>query len=153
MAVRAVLDTQILVRGILRRRTSSAVAVFDLGCERSGLVVVTSPTLLRELERILKLDEIRRLANPPLDDDVIRRAVTYLAERFDVVSGTFRDVDRVPADVRDNPLVEAALEGEADAIVSDDDDLLSLKVVKVSGFRPVQILAPGPYLKLLRPGR
>jgi len=48
---------------------------------------------------------------------------------------------------RTTRLVEAALEGAAEAIISDDVDLLSLKVVKVRGFRPVQIYAPGPFLK------
>jgi predicted nucleic acid-binding protein len=53
-------------------------------------------------------------------------------------------------DFRDNPVVEAALEVEADTIVSEDGDLLSLKVVRVSGFRPIQVLAPGPFLRTLR---
>jgi predicted nucleic acid-binding protein len=56
-----------------------------------------------------------------------------------VVAGAFKEVDKVPDDAKDKPLVEAALEGAAEAIVSDDVDLLSLKVVKVRGFRPVQM--------------
>jgi predicted nucleic acid-binding protein len=64
-----------------------------------------------------------------------------------VVAGALQNVDRVPADARDNPVVEAALEGGAVAIISDDNDLLSLKVIKVRGLRAIQIVAPGPYLK------
>ena len=147
-APRVVLDTQIIVRGLVRRRTSAAVELFDLALESRRIVGVISPMLLDECARVLKMSEIRTMAtNPPLDDDLIERAVRYIGERFTVVPGDFQDVDRVPTDAKDNPLVEAALEGSAQAIVSDDDHLLSLKVVKVDGFRPVQVYAPGPFLK------
>ena len=111
------------------------------------MVAVTSPLLLEECESVLSLSHVRALTNPPLDDDLIQRAIGYVGERFTVVAGAFKDVDKVPDDAGDNPLIEAALEGATEAIVSDDVDLLSLKVVKVRGFRPVQIYAPGPFLK------
>jgi len=146
-APEAVLDTQLIVRGLVRRRRSAAVELFDLGLEGVRLVAVTSPVLLEEVERVLKQPNIRAIATPPLDDDLIERAVRYIGERFLVVAGSFRDVDKVPKDSKDNPLIEAALEGDVEAIVSDDDDLLSAKVVRVRGYRPVQIYAPGPFLK------
>jgi putative PIN family toxin of toxin-antitoxin system len=144
---KAVLDTQLVVRGMVRRRKSAAVELFDLALEGVRMQAVTSPLLLEEYENVLKLPHVRTLTNPPLDDDLIHRAISYIGERFDVVAGAFKDVDKVPDDAKDNPLIEAALEGAAEAIVSDDVDLLSLKVVKVRGFRSVQIYAPGPFLK------
>jgi putative PIN family toxin of toxin-antitoxin system len=144
---KAVLDTQLVIRGLVRRRKSAAVELFDLALEGVRIRAVTSPLLLEEYESVLRLPQIRGLTNPPLDDDLIQRAMQYIGERFIVVAGEFKDVDKVPDDAKDNPLVEAALEGAAEAIVSDDVDLLSLKVVKVRGFRPVQIYAPGPFLK------
>jgi len=146
-APRVVLDTQIVIRGLIRRRESAAVDLFDLALEGLRVVGVTSPLLLQESERVLKLPDIRTMASPRLDDDLIERAVRYIRERFSVVPGAFSEVDKVPDDAKDNPVIEAALEGEAEAVVSDDEDLLSLKVVKVLGFRPVQIYAPGPFLK------
>jgi len=144
---KAVLDTQLVVRGLVRRRKSAAVELFDLALEGVRMLAVTSPVLLEEYESVLRLPHVRGLTNPPLDDDLIQRAIQYIGERFIVVAGAFKDVDKVPDDAKDNPLVEAALEGAAEAIISDDVDLLSLKVVKVRGFRPVQIYAPGPFLK------
>jgi predicted nucleic acid-binding protein len=123
------------------------VELFTLALEHRRIVGVTSPILLDECARVLKMPEIRAMASPLLDDDLIDRAVRYIGERFIVVPGAFQDVDRVPRDSNDNPLVEAALEGSAQAIVSDDDHMLSLKVVKVDGFKPVQVYAPGPFLK------
>jgi putative PIN family toxin of toxin-antitoxin system len=146
---KAILDTQLVIRGIVGRRRSAAVELFDLALEGVRLLAVTSPTLLEECDSVLKLPEVRGLTVPPLDDDLIQRAMRYIIERFVVVTGSFKDVDKVPDDVRDNPLIEAALEGAVEAIVSDDADLLSLKVVKVRGFRPVQIYAPGPFLKFV----
>jgi predicted nucleic acid-binding protein len=96
---------------------------------------------------VLRLPQIRTLAVPSLDDELIERVVRYLGERFFVVPGAFKDVEKVPADAKDNPLIEAALEAAAEAVVSDDIDLVSLKVVKVRGFLPLQIYAPGPFLK------
>ena len=145
--LKAVLDTQLVIRGLVRRRRSAAVELFDLALEGVRVRAVTSPLLLAECESVLRLPDVRALTNPPLDDDLIQRAVDYIGERFIVVAGAFKEVDRVPDDAKDNPLIEAALEGAAEAIVSDDVDLLSLKVVKVRGFRPVQIYAPGPFLK------
>ena len=145
--LKAVLDTQLVIRGLVRRRRSAAVELFDLALEGVRVRAVTSPLLLAECESVLRLPHVRALTNPPLDDDLIQRAVDYIGERFIVVAGAFKEVDRVPDDAKDNPLIEAALEGAAEAIVSDDVDLLSLKMVKVRGFRPVQIYAPGPFLK------
>jgi putative PIN family toxin of toxin-antitoxin system len=141
---KAVLDTQLVIRGLVRRRKSAAVELFDMALEGARMLAVTSPVLLEEYESVLRLPQVRGLTNPPLDDDLIQRAMQYIGERFIVVAGSFTDVDKVPDDAKDNPLIEAALEGAAEAIVSDDVDLLSLKV---RGFRPVQIYAPGPFLK------
>lgn len=149
MPVRAVLDTQIVVRGILRLRPSAAVAVFDEALAGERLVGVTSSLLLDEVARVLRRGEIRKLARPPLDNALVDRVVSYLARRFEVAPGAFRALDKVPDDAKDHPLVEAALEVEAEAIVSEDQDLLSLKVVIVAGFRPVQVYAPSMYLKRL----
>ena len=43
--------------------------------------------------------------------------------------------------------MSAALEGGADYIVSDDAGLLELKTVAVAGFRPVQVIAPSPFIR------
>ncbi|MEP6655473.1 MAG: PIN domain-containing protein, partial [Myxococcales bacterium] len=102
--LRVVLDTQIIVRGLVRRRMSAAVELFDLALEHRRILGVTSPILLDECARVLKTAEIRALASPPLDDDLIERAVRYIRERFTAVPGAFQDVDRVPKDAKDNPL-------------------------------------------------
>lgn len=67
------------------------------------MLAVTSPVLLEEYESVLRLPHVRGLTNPPLDDDLIQRAIQYVGERFIVVAGAFKDVDKVPDDAKDNP--------------------------------------------------
>ena len=47
---KAVLDTQIVIRGLVRRRNSAAVELFDLALEGVRMLAVTSPLLLEEYE-------------------------------------------------------------------------------------------------------
>ena len=65
-------------------------------------------------------------------------------------SGEYKDVDLVASDPKDNPIVSAALEMQAQYVVTlDASDLLRLKVFLVSGHRPVQIESPAGFLRLL----
>jgi hypothetical protein len=45
---KAVLDTQIIVRGLVRRRKSAAVELLDLALEGLRIVALTSPLLMDE---------------------------------------------------------------------------------------------------------
>ena len=54
------------------------------------MVTVTSPLLLEEYECVLRLPHVRALTNPPIDDDLIQRAIGYIGERFIVVAGGSR---------------------------------------------------------------
>ena len=91
---KAVLDTQLVVRGLVRRRKSAAVELFDLALEGVRMLAVTSPVLLEEYESVLRLPHVRRFTNPPLDDDLIQRAIQYIGERFIVVAGRCRSTPR-----------------------------------------------------------
>ena len=67
-----------------------------------------------------------------------------------VVPGHYEDLDKVPSDLKDNIVVGCALEAGADYIVTDDRrDLLPLKVIWCAGYRPVQIVSPLAFLRLL----
>ena len=52
-----------------------------------------------------------------------------------------KTLDAVPRDPDDNAVLEAAIEGKAEFIVTGDDDLLSLK-----SFRGIQIIRAGEFL-------
>jgi predicted nucleic acid-binding protein len=143
---RAVLDTQIVVRGLVRRRpTSAAVLIFERAMN-GAFAAVTSPSLLAEVRQVL------RIARPLTGwtDDEIRKAVDHVAKRLIVVPGHFRDLRQVvPEDAKDNPLFEAALEADAGFVVSDDLAVLDMKRVHFAGFRAIEVVAPRPFLRLL----
>ena len=67
-----------------------------------------------------------------------------------VVEGDYQELDIVPRDAKDNPIAAAALEGQVLYLVSRDEDLPSLKVLRVPGHRPVQIVGPQAFLQLLK---
>ncbi len=62
-------------------------------------------------------------------------------------------MDLVATDAKDNHIVSTALEGGANTIVTEDArDLLSLKVVKIRGFPPIQVVDAKAFAQRLRRG-
>jgi len=82
---------------------------------------------------------------------IVRREITQridIFRRIGVLAPGDLDVSLVPTDAKDNPIVACALEAAAEYIVTDDRrDLLPLKVIRVAGYEPVQIVAPRAFLK------
>lgn len=145
--VKAVVDTNILVRGILRRRESAAVRVFD-ALVRGDFQPLISTYILGEVRTTLYEPEVRALRR--LEDREIESIVGALEEVCDLVPGNYQDLDRVPRDLKDRPIVAAGIEGGAHFLITDDRrDLLPLKVILLAGYRPLQILTPGDFLRHL----
>ncbi len=92
---------------------------------------VVSPMLLNELSRVLHTIALRIGASPDLADawaDLVAQGAQWVIPTEAVA---------VCRDVEDNAVLEAALAGHADCIVSGDQDLLSL-----GEFRGVSIVTP-----------
>ncbi|MDA8398770.1 MAG: putative toxin-antitoxin system toxin component, PIN family [Actinomycetota bacterium] len=115
MTLRAVLDTNVIVSGLGWRGAPAAVldAVLD-----GRVTLVTSPPLLAELRRVLLYPKLARVieGGGKLADLVEASGVVVLSSRVFAVVG----------DESDNRVLEAAVEGAADYIVSGDEDLLGL---------------------------
>lgn len=130
MTPRVVLDTNVVVSGLGWPGPPAAIldAVSD-----GRLVLVTSAPLLAELRRVLAYPKLAK---------VIRDAAQFaelIASSSDVVTPaqTLAVVD----DESDNRVVEAAVEGAADYIVSGDADLLDLGSFQgIPVFRPAEFV-------------
>jgi len=126
---RAVLDTNVIVSGFGWPGTPARVldAVLD-----GRIALVTSPPLLAELRRVLAYP---KLANVIADS----------ASLVDLVEGASVLVTptvtlNVVTDQSDNRVLEAAVEGAVDCIVSGDDHLLEL-----GSFRGIAIVSAADF--------
>ena len=137
--MKAVVDTNVIVSAGLRSGTPPDAVVcawIDAGFE-----AITSEQLLRELETVLKRPRLaRRLAWSQSD------TVTFIAglrRRATIVEPTV-SLSVVTQDPSDNRVLEAALAGEADYIVTGDQHLLEL-----GDFEGVEIVTPARFAAVL----
>lgn len=133
--MRAVIDTNVLLSGLLWRGPSYAL----LEQVRNGAVTfISSPALLAELAQVLarpKFDAVLSRSNSSRQQMLVQ--VRMLAEVIDpppLAQPLCRDPD-------DDAVLALARAGQADVIVSGDDDLLSL-----ASFDSIPILNPAQAL-------
>ena len=136
--MRAVLDTNVLVRAIMQPRGSLGRLLWLL---RSGaFILIYSQPLLDELEEVLRRPSIlRRLAFDQVDTAPPLRLIRQRGEA--VVPEC-----RIAAchDPDDDRVLEAAVAGRADVIVTSDQDLLVLHP-----FEGIPIVRPPEFLAML----
>ncbi len=139
--MRALLDANIFISYLLNPdRESPVVQIVKAGVR--GRYVLLLPEML--------LDEFsnRVLSKPYLEERIPHEALVKLSEILSSISETIPEIrNRIPAvtrDPKDDYLLAYALVGEADFLVSGDQDLLVLQKVK-----NCQIITPRDFLKLL----
>ena len=104
--------------------------------------LVTSPAILREVASVLQLPNIQRRFHPTAE--TLQRFFR-LVFRKAIVTQDLYTTDRLTVDPTDNKFLAAALEGQADYIVSRDPHLLNLK-----HFHTIQIVQPPAFLHAVR---
>ena len=129
---RVVIDTNVLISGLLSTTSTPAQAV-----EKA----VTKAQLLATIETLREL--IQKLHSPKFDRyvrrerrDALLERVASLVEIIDILQSI-----RASRDPNDDKFLEAAVNGRADVIVTGDQDLLDL-----NRFRGIAILTPADYL-------
>jgi putative PIN family toxin of toxin-antitoxin system len=125
---RAVVDTNILVRALIKPAGTVGPALTRL---RNGdYTLVYSQSLIDELLAKLALPRIREKYH--LSDGDVDDLLALIALRGELVSPT-RTV-KVCRDPKDDMFIEAALAGQAEVVVTGDEDLLILKRFETVGF-------------------
>lgn len=137
MGTRVVLDTNITVSALGWRGPSHDIVQSCLAHQRNQ---VLSPDLLTELDRVLRYPKFH------FSDSDILDYLTLLTEAADIVRPNFQ-VALIEADPSDNRVLECALAGFADAIVTGDEHLLDL-----GEFEKIPILRPKAFLERFSPG-
>jgi len=134
----AVIDTNVLASALIRRQGASGQVLRHL--RNGGFTIIYSAPLMVELVEVLSRPHIQHKYHVQSDD--IAALINLVRLRGELVSPTRRiDACRDP---KDNRFLEAAVEGNADVIVSGDADLLDMRE-----FEAVPILSVAEFLAQL----
>jgi len=140
--IRAVIDTSILIRALIKPQ--GTVGPVLQGLRNADYQLLYSEPLLAELTDVLARPRLR--AKYGLTTEDIATVLSLILLRGEPLVPARRiDVCRDPTD---NMVLEAAVAGQADAIVSGDEDLLTL-----SPFEAIPILSPATFLRLVKAQR
>lgn len=133
-----VLDTSVIVTAAVRRQSDPDNLVRR--ASRGEFELAMSPVLLAEVERVLAFERLQ----PRLQWSGSQREefVMTLRDASFVVEPAFEL--HVVRDPKDNRVVEAAIEADAEFIVSTDNDLLDLRQ-----YETVTIVTPAEFLRVL----
>jgi len=136
--MRAVVDTNILVRAVLK--PTGTVGPVLLRLRQGEYTLLYAQPLLEELTDVLNRPRIRRKYRLSRSD--IEAVIGLILLRGEAVTPTRRIA--VCRDPRDDKFLEVAVAGKADVLVSGDRDLLVLHP-----FVGIPILPPAPFLQML----
>jgi len=136
--IKAVIDTNILVSGLISPKASPA-KIISLWHERK-LVLVISEEILKEVERVLFYPKI--FTKYHLDKNSIDKYVKIFKAFSEVVKPKVK-IKLVKTDESDNKFIEAALVAGAGYIVSGDKHLLEIKE-----FQGIKVIKADEFLKL-----
>ena len=141
MAVSAVVDTNVLVSGLVAPAGPPR-QIMNAWLEE-GFTLVTSLYLVEELVHVLTYPRITKRLR--LDEAELAALLAALLSRTHVVAGQLH-LPGVTRDPKDDAVVACVVEGEAGYIVSGDQDLLTL-----GEYQGVQIVTPREFVEMLGP--
>lgn len=134
--MRAVIDTNIIIRAVIKPRGTVGPVLERL---RNGeFTAIYTESILEEMLAKLALPRIREKYQ--IGDDDVESLLGLLALRGELVNPS-RSV-RACRDPDDDMFIEAALEGNAEWVVTGDRDLLSLEK-----FEGVRFVTPRTFLQ------
>ena len=132
--IRVVLDTNVLVSAIISDGKSRE--LLKKGIARQ-YQIVTSDLILKELVSVLRRPKFKT------SEDEVRKTVIALIRTADVVSVKTK-IKAVEVDPKDDMIIETAIDGDAEIIVSGDSHLIALKI-----FEEIKIVTVEEMLTLL----
>jgi putative PIN family toxin of toxin-antitoxin system len=132
--VRIVADTNILVSALLFGGTSEQVFLAGL---RGEIQLLTSPSLLKEFEKVLK-EKFK------LNIHLVRGIIEEVREVAEIVEVSSR-IKAISHPDEDNRVLECAIDGKADFIVTGD----TRHILPLKEYGGIKILSPSEFLKHL----
>ncbi len=139
--MRAVLDTNVVVSGVIKKEGPSG-QILRLFLQERKFTAVTSLEILAEIRAVLRREKIRKYH--AWTDEQIDVFVAFLYAQSVVTEGNLT-VNVITTDSQDNKFLACAQEGSADYLVTGDDDLLQVK-----SYEGALIIPPATFLALLK---
>lgn len=133
--MRAVIDTTVMVSGLIRPRGNPGAIVRAIRDRR--FIPIVSPPILAELAATLARPWLQ--SKYGIEDDDVRDVLRLLALRAELIEPT-SDIRRC-RDPRDDIFLEAAVDGRADRLVTGDADLQS-----IGSIEDVRIVSPASFV-------
>ena len=133
--MKIVLDTNIFISGIFWSGDSEKI-LYDWGNEKYELVMSTE--IIREIIETLMDFKIQ------LPINMLLLWISILSMKSKIVE-PIQKIDIVKDDADDNKFIEAAVEGKADYVVTQDNHLL-----KIKEFEGIKILTPKEFLEIVK---
>jgi putative PIN family toxin of toxin-antitoxin system len=132
--VRVVADTNVLISALLFGGVSDQVFLAGL---RGEIQLITSDPLLKELERVLK-------NKSKLDVHFVREVIDEVRNVAEVVEVSSH-IDVISHPDEDNRVLECAVDGRADFIVTGD----TRHILPLKEYRGIKILSPSEFIRRL----
>ena len=140
--LKAVVDTNVLISGTIRK---SGHPSRIMNAWREGLfILVTSESLIEEAARVFRYPRIS--SKYGLTEEQIRRILRNLRIYALVTPGKL-GIKAIKEDPDDSQVIVAAVEAEADCMVSGDPHLLNL-----GAYRGIRVVPPKQFVKMLGSG-
>ena len=133
--IKVVIDTNIFVSSLIGSGNSSL--ILDLLREKEFNLII-SHALLDELSAVLLRPKFQRYFTY---DEI--KELTCLIQSYAYIPPSSENI-HICRDPKDDIVLECAIDGKADLIVTGDDDLLCL-----NPFRDIHILTPAQFVQLL----
>lgn len=134
--MRVVADTNVLISALLFGGSSEQIFLAGL---RGEIQLITSLPLLNELERVLK-------KKFKFDVYLVREILEEVKYVMEIVETTSR-IDVISNPEEDNRVLECAIDGRAEMIVTGD----TKHILPLKEYRGIKILSPSEFIKSLSP--
>lgn len=132
---RIVLDTNVLISGTFWNGSSAEIIHL---IEEEKLVLIVSAEILKEYDKVMNYDEIKQKVGHHHECAQAGQKIIQLS----VIVHPQQSINIIKEDPEDNKFIEAAIAGNANVIVSQDNHLLKLK-----NYGGIKIVTPEEFLK------
>ncbi len=138
--IRVILDTNTLVSAVINVPLSVSQEIYQNFIKKRFELII-SPPLILEVEDVLNRNHVKKLHKRSSIE--LQKFISQLTKLSMIVTGETKV--EIVRDPEDDKIIVAAVEGNADYIVSRDKDLLDLKE-----YQGIQIITPEEFMGILR---